>query len=111
MNSFVAIDFETASEDRATVCALGWAVVSNDAVSDVGWTPLDPQIRPGDWSVFNTSIHGLTANDVLGAPSFVDFWCTLRDVIGDGPVLAHYAAFDVSVLRAELQRYEIVSRA
>jgi len=107
---FVAIDFETANEDRSNACALGWAVVDNGAIANAGWTPLDPGIRDDEWSVFNSSINGFSARDVRGAPSFAAFWPTLRTLVEDRPVVAHYAVFDLSVLRAELRRYEVMPR-
>ncbi len=95
---FLAIDFETANEDRATACALGWALVIDGSISGSDWTLLDPEIGRSEWSAFNTSVHGLTARDVAGAPTFLDFWPALREIVGEGPVVAHYAAFDMSVL-------------
>jgi DNA polymerase-3 subunit epsilon len=106
MSGFVAIDFETANEDRANACAFGWAVVEGGEIANTGWTPLDPEIHADKWSVFNSSINGFTADDVRGAPSFADFWPTLRTLVEERPVVAHYAAFDLSVFRAELYRYQ-----
>jgi DNA polymerase-3 subunit epsilon len=85
MARFLAIDFETANEDRANACALGWAVVDRGTIAESGWTPLDPEIAEADWSVFHSNINGFTPADVRGAPTF-----------------------DLSVLRAELGRYGIV---
>jgi DNA polymerase-3 subunit epsilon len=108
MGRFVAIDLETASEARDSACALGWAVVDDGAVVESGWTPIDPEIRPSAWSDFNTAIHGLTVTDVRGAPNFAAAWPALATLAAAAPLVAHYASFDLSVLRAELARYQIM---
>jgi DNA polymerase III subunit epsilon len=107
MERFVAIDLETASEARDSACALGWALVEDGVVADSGWTPIDPEIRSSAWSDFNTTIHGLTIADVRGAPNFAAAWPALATLASGSPFVAHYASFDLSVLRAELARYEI----
>ncbi len=50
---------------------------------------------------FNTSIHGITEHDVADAPTFLETWEMIHPKIV-GPLVAHNAAFDMSVLRASL---------
>jgi DNA polymerase III subunit epsilon len=102
---FVAIDFETANEERASACAVGLAVVTRGAVSE----KLARLIRPRDlrFSRRNTAIHGISAKTVENAPEFPDVWQVIRGYIQDGTVLAHSAAFDVRVLTSILDRYGI----
>jgi DNA polymerase-3 subunit epsilon len=107
MEPFVAIDLETASEARDSACALGWALFVDGVVAESGWTPIEPEIPRGAWSDFNTAIHGLTPADVRGAPNFAAAWPVLARLAAALPLVAHYASFDLSVLRAELARYEI----
>lgn len=104
---FVAIDVETASDARDSACALGWALFEDDVVLEGGSTRIDPEIRDADWSEFNTWIHGLHPADVRGAPTFPEVWDRLSSMRGGAPVVAHWASFDLSVLRAELARYTI----
>jgi DNA polymerase-3 subunit epsilon len=55
-----------------------------------------------------TEIHGLTVDDVKDAPSFADIWdSAVKPFIGDLPLAAHNAPFDISVLRAVLEWYEL----
>ena len=60
-------------------------------------------IRPDPlvFDSFNTSIHGISATDVVGAPSFAEFWPNLHAHLS-GPLVAHNAAFDMSALRYAL---------
>jgi DNA polymerase-3 subunit epsilon len=96
---FTAIDFETANADRGSVCAVGLAMVEDGKV--VG--QLRQLIRPDPpiFSPFNVSIHGISAGAVADAPTFVEFWPSLWSSVS-GPLVAHNAAFDMSVLRKAL---------
>jgi DNA polymerase-3 subunit epsilon len=104
---FVSIDFETANEARDSACALGWAVMGDGEIVESDWTPIDPEISTSAWSDFNSAIHGMGPSDVRGAPNFAAAWSVLEAHAGRTAVVAHYASFDLSVLRAELARYEI----
>ncbi|GHT99740.1 hypothetical protein FACS1894142_7630 [Spirochaetia bacterium] len=45
-----------------------------------------------------TDIHGLTVEDVKDAPCFMDIWnSSIKPFIGDLPLAAHNAPFDMSV--------------
>lgn len=111
MSGFVAIDFETANESRASACALGWAVFEDGSLVVGGSTLIAPEIEAGAWSPFNVAIHGIRPADVRGAPVFAEAWQQLTDLARGRPLLAHYAAFDMSVLRAELARLGIAPAA
>ena len=106
MDEFIAIDFETAmySPDSALSVGLvrhrgGWAVDSFYSLI----RPPQLYVRP-DF----TAIHGLTADDVRDAPDFGEVWSEgMRAFIGDTPLVAHNAAFDMKVLTATLGHYGI----
>jgi DNA polymerase-3 subunit epsilon len=99
--TFTAIDFETANADRASVCAVGLAIAQNGRITEL----LRQLIRPDPlrFDPFNVSIHGITKDDVADAPTFAEYWPELRARIR-GPLVAHNAAFDMSVLRLSLDR-------
>jgi DNA polymerase III subunit epsilon len=101
MMKFTAIDFETANADRGSVCAVGLVMVEDGEV--VG--RLRQLIRPDpfDFAPFNVSIHGISAADVIDAPTFSEFWPSLWPRVA-GPLVAHNAAFDMSVLRRALDQ-------
>jgi DNA polymerase-3 subunit epsilon len=55
-----------------------------------------------------TNIHGLTVDDVRDAPGFAELWeNSIRPFIGSLPLAAHNAAFDMGVLRAALEWYQL----
>jgi DNA polymerase-3 subunit epsilon len=99
----VAIDFETANERRSSPCAVGLAWIEGGAVSRREYR----LIRPRDlrFSPFNIRVHGLTAEDVRGAPEFPEAMAEFLPEIAGAIVLAHNASFDVGVLRETLLEY------
>lgn len=99
--NFTAIDFETANSDRGSICAVGLAVVEDGQIVKEVSQLIRPE--PMFFDPFNVSIHGITAADVAVAPTFPEFWPSLRANFS-GPLVAHNAAFDISVLRRSLDR-------
>ena len=97
--NFTAIDFETANSSRGSPCAVGLCIVEDGEISQ----SVEHLIRPDPlyFSPFNISIHGITAEMVSDAPSFVELWPTLLANI-EGPLVAHNASFDISVIRHSL---------
>jgi DNA polymerase-3 subunit epsilon len=103
--SWVAIDFETANETRGSACALGVAIVEAGQVIDrASWLIRPPTL---DFNPYNVMIHGITAADVASAPTFDSLWPTIETLLAGRPVVAHYASFDISVLRHSLDAYGI----
>lgn len=104
--TFVALDFETATERRGSACALALTLV--EAANIVGtWRWL---IRPpgNEYSPYNTMIHGIDSRATTNAPEFPHVWAEAAEIIGERPVVAHHAAFDMGVLRDSLSSYDLV---
>ncbi len=99
----VAIDFETANEQRTSACSIGVAWIEDGRVTETE----EHLIRPQEmrFNPFNTAIHGIRAEDVADAPEFPGVWARLRDRLDGRLILAHNAAFDLSVLRHTLTAY------
>ena len=104
--NFVVIDFETAKYSRENACSVGLVKYKNGKVIDTFYSLICPPalyIRP-DF----TEIHGLTVDDVREAPTFENLWdSAIKPFIGSFPLAAHNAPFDMGVLRAVLEWYEL----
>lgn len=97
MNSFVAIDFETANQQRDSACAVGLAKVRNGSIEAVR----SFLIRPPSSRFEFTHVHGLRWEDVRDAPTFGELWPTLLPWFDEAEFMAaHNARFDRKVLRA-----------
>lgn len=99
----VAIDFETANEQRASACSIGLCRVEDGRIV---WTA-EHLIRPPElrFTPFTIAIHGIRPEDVADAPEFPDVWDALRPALEGAVLLAHNASFDMGVLRAMLETY------
>lgn len=97
---FAAIDFETATRFRASACGVGVAMISGGEVAATRRWLIQP---PGnEYEPINISIHGITPAMTATSPGFGEVWTEVAEMIGELPVIAHYAAFDIGVLRASL---------
>lgn len=103
MDTFVAIDFETANRERSSVCSIGLVFVEGGEITDTYYRLIRP--LPNYYSRFNTEVHGLTARDTNTAASFDEVWRELLPRIGSLPLVAHNSSFDEGCLRAVLEAY------
>lgn len=99
----IAIDFETANEQRSSPCSVGLAWIEDGAVVRVE----ERLIRPKDmrFSRFNIAIHGIRPEDVEDAGEFAEVMEEFEDDLGSALVIAHNASFDMSVMRATYALY------
>lgn len=105
MIDFVAIDFETANTNRDSACSVGLAVIENGKLSKSFNSLICPPVL--DFNRFNVQVHGLTEVDVKDSPSFAEIWPHLISLIDNKPLVAHNAAFDMSVLNASAKQAAI----
>jgi DNA polymerase-3 subunit epsilon len=103
---FVSIDFETAKYSRESAISVGLVKYRGGKAVDNFYSLIRPPvlyIRP-DF----TDIHGLTVDDVKDAPTFAGLWdSAIKPFIAALPLAAHNAPFDMGVLYAVLEWYEL----
>ncbi|OOC53862.1 MULTISPECIES: exonuclease domain-containing protein [Nocardiopsis] len=98
-HTWTAIDFETANHDRGSACAVGLVRVRDGAVVDRYTTLIRPPRQADFFSHHNTAVHGITAADVVDAPSWSQVHTRIVEFADGDPLVAHNAAFDMGVLR------------
>ena len=91
MENFAAIDFETANEQRTSVCSVGVVIVRDGEFTDSFYSLIRPE--PEYYSYWNTRVHGLTLAD------------TAQALIEGLPLVAHNKGFDESCLKAVFKTY------
>lgn len=101
--NFVAIDFETANRYRTSACSMALVTVIDGKITDTAYRLIRPPELKFDY--WNTRIHGITAKDVVDQPTFAELWDDIKPLLDNKTVVAHNAAFDVSVLRSILNEY------
>ncbi|MGL5381700.1 exonuclease domain-containing protein [Clostridium sp.] len=103
--NFIAIDFETANEKRNSPCSIGLVVVKDGKVVE----KIHHLIKPKEmrFTPMNIGIHGITPSMVENENEFDKVWEEIKDYFNESVVVAHNAAFDISVLRNTLDLYDI----
>jgi len=103
--NFIALDFETANAKRDSACALGIVKVKDGVIIDKKEWLIKPPIMY--FHPINIGIHGIQAKDVKNKASFDIIWNEIKEYIDNKIVIAHNASFDMSVLRACMETYNI----
>lgn len=102
--SFNAVDVETANSDRSTICQIGIAHVVDGQVVDKWGTLVDPE---DEFDQFNIRrIHGITPEQVLGAPTLPEIREELRQRLR-GQVLVSHSGFDRGAFSISMDKYNL----
>ncbi|WP_414052247.1 exonuclease domain-containing protein [Macrococcus animalis] len=102
MNSFIALDFETANGSPASICSVGMVKVIDNMMTETFYTLVNPETYFSD---SNIQVHGIHPDDIQDVPTFETVYPYMLDFIGDLPIVAHFAQFDMKVLNASIRRY------
>lgn len=94
----IAIDFETANEQRGSACSVGLAWIEEGRVVRVEERLIRPKTMR--FSSFNVAIHGIRPEHVEAAGEFPEVMDEFADDFRGATMIAHNAAFDFSVWRA-----------
>lgn len=101
MFDFIAIDFETANR-RQEPCAVAAHMVKNGEIIEV----INTLIRPkGKFDSICVNVHGITADDVAGAPAFPEVYRVLQPLLRHYPMVAHGAGTDRAVFVKACEMY------
>ncbi len=100
---FVAIDFETANASRDSACSIGMVTVKSGKIVDEYYK----LIRPKNlfFNPDNIAVNGITQEMVQDAPTFEELWPEIFPRLQNKQVVAHFAKFDMNVLRSTLYAY------
>jgi DNA polymerase-3 subunit epsilon len=104
MMNFVALDFETANASRSSVCSIGLAKVAGNEIIDTYYSLVNPGER---FDSRNITVHGIHPADVQDAPTFQNIYEDVFAFIGSDPIVAHFAQFDINVLRGTAEKYAL----
>lgn len=104
---FVGIDFETANSNPLSACAIGLVVFQSGEVIFEYESLIKPPKKYGEFKYFNTTIHKIKAEDVVEALRWDEIYPMLEPYITDALLVAHNAKFDIRVLKALNEFYNI----
>lgn len=97
--NFAALDVETANSNRGSICSFGVSIVTDGEVTATHHLLTKPPRGLNWFDGFNTSMHGIGPETVADQPEFKKQLTAVLAVVGDLPVIAHNAAFDIGAIR------------
>jgi len=104
MGSFLAMDFETANNQRSSACAVGLVLVTDGQIE----AEQVFLIRPPQRQFLHTRIHGISWEDVQAQPTFAERWADIKAFTDRADfITAHNASFDRGVLYGCCANYGI----
>lgn len=103
--NFVAIDLETATSDRFSICEVGIAVIEDGQLSfSKSWLVQPPY---NEYYGFNISIHGITPSMTEESSTFPEAWEEIKGYLQNKWVVAHNASFDMYALKDAFDIFHI----
>lgn len=103
--TFVAIDLETATPKRYSICQIGLAFVVDGNIKKTITIPVKPP--KNEYKYYQTKIHGLNENYTKNASEFPDVWNKLYPYIEGKKLVAHNVGFEKSCLNQAFEYYNM----
>ncbi|MEP2891969.1 exonuclease domain-containing protein [Tateyamaria sp.] len=100
---FVALDVETANADYSSICQIGIVEFSDRKIVGSWSTLVDPISY---FDPYNTSIHGIDASAVVGAPTYSKLFPELSERLHRRLVL-HHGHFDYTAFKRCYDRFSL----
>lgn len=106
MHTFTTIDFELATSDYTSICAVGLVSVVNGKIVNEFYSLVQPPDNKYMWQT--TRVHGIKAKDTLYAPTFTTLFPDLLPLIYGQHMVAHNEELDRKVLRRSMRKAGLV---
>lgn len=103
--NFVAIDLETATSERSSICQIGITEVVDGKLAQTKSWLVQPEGNVYD--PINIWIHGITPSDTKNSPSFPEVWKEVQPYLQNKIVVAHNTSFDMYALKYAFDKYEM----
>jgi len=106
MHTFTSIDFELATSEYNSVCAVGMVSVVDGEIVNEYYSLVQPPDNKYMWQT--TRVHGIKAKDTLNAPTFLEIFPAILPLVFGQKMVAHNEELDRKVLRRCMQYYGLV---
>lgn len=105
MNTFTAIDFELATSEYNSACAVGIVTVNKGIITDEYFSLIKPPQNKYMWQT--SRVHGIKPKHTLNAPAFTELFPEILHLLADRSIVAHNEQFDRAVLKQMLSYYKL----
>ena len=104
--NYVAIDFETATKERHSICSVGIVTVINGIIMEKYFSLIQPPRN--EYSNMCISIHGVTPDKTIAAPTFPEIYPEIQRRLKNKTIVAHTAkSVEFHCLNNAMQLYNI----
>lgn len=100
INRFIALDVETANEERNSICQIGIVNFINDTVVEKWSTLVQPNV---DFHSKNVQIHGIKPEHVIYSPTFDEIYPILKQKLTSNLCISH-SSFDIQSISSAVQK-------
>ena len=100
---FVAIDFETATFDKSSACAIGIVTVENSIIVEEYYTLIRPPHNQYFWR--NIQVHGIQPHETEHEADFDFLFPEIYNRLEGRTLVAHNESFDRNVLKGTMAYY------
>ena len=104
MTKYIIIDTETPDEANTRISSISIHTLTADKLEESYYSLVNPEIP---FDTFNINLTGITPEMVADAPTFPEVWEEIRPILDSGIVVAHFAEFDLGMLRSCLRAYNL----
>ncbi len=105
LETFTTIDFELATAKYNSVCAVGIVNVVNGEISNEFYSLVRPPDNKYMWQT--SRVHGIKPKHTADAPSFIEIYPTIKEMIQGQHMVAHDELLDRSVLKDTMSFYNL----
>lgn len=103
-NRYIVFDVETPNLANDRISAIGIVVLENGKKIQEYYTLVNPEVH---FDSKNIELTGISEESVKNKSVFPQVWEEIRGIMGSGLLVAHNAAFDMSVLAKTINGYGI----
>lgn len=104
IKDYISIDIENPNARGNSICSIGIIVVKNKKVVDEKYLLINPEDR---FDINNSNITGLNYSDVKDAPTFKEYWKSIKELFENNIIVGHNITYDLTVIAKALERYDI----
>jgi DNA polymerase-3 subunit epsilon len=101
----MAFDTETATNNPASICQIGYVVVRDGQITLEKSYLIQP--TGNEYSARHSCIHGIDALSTKNQPTFPAIWDIIKPYFANQLLVAHNASFDLNVLNSTIDFYNI----
>lgn len=104
LDSYIVLDVETPNRNNNRISQIGLIEICNGTIKNDYSSLINPETG---FDQINTKLTNISSEDVMQAPTFIDYWPRIKTLFESNIVVAHNASFDLNVLYKTLFHYKI----